>query len=101
MVVTDDLPYLGSISTIRFVDYRPLFGPAARALGFVDDVLGAADKIGVRDRLRAQPGGEDGRGQSLQAHVYGEAIARAHAYDRLRTLLGDGATARSRRACGS
>jgi hypothetical protein len=61
------------------VDYRPLFGPAARALGFIDDALPAAGKTGVRDRLRALPGGEE-RWQSLQAHVYGEAIAYAHAY---------------------
>jgi hypothetical protein len=68
------------------VDYRPLFVPAARALGFLDDAFASSDKTGVRDRLRALPGGEE-RWQRLQAHVYGEAIDAAHAYDGFERFL--------------
>jgi hypothetical protein len=67
------------------VDYRPLFAPAARTLGFAA-ALTSAGKTGIRDHLRALPGGEE-RWQQLQAHVYGEAIEEARAYDGFERFL--------------
>ena len=74
------------------VDYRPVFLPAAHALGLLDTAFGDADKTAIRDRLRAQPGGED-RWQLLQAHVYGVAIDMAPAYAGLERFIA-GARAR-------
>jgi len=61
------------------VDYRPVFLPAARALGLVGASFAADDKTELRDRLRALPDGE-ARWQQLQAHVYAVAIDAAPAY---------------------
>ncbi len=61
------------------VDYRPVFLPAARALGLIDATFAASGKTELRDRLRTMPDGER-RWQQLQAHVYGIAIASAPAY---------------------
>jgi hypothetical protein len=68
------------------VDYRPVFLPAAHALGLLDAGFSDADKTAIRDRLRAQPGGED-RWQLLQAHVYGTAIDTAPAYAGLERFI--------------
>ena len=70
------------------VDYRPVFLPAARELGFLDATFVIHDKTEIRDRLRALPDGE-GRWQRLQAHVYGVAIDAAPAYDGLERFLAE------------
>jgi hypothetical protein len=70
------------------VDYRPVFLPAARALGLVDASFAAHDKTEIRDHLRAQPGGEE-RWQQLQAHVYGVAIDAAPAYAGVERFIGE------------
>ena len=70
------------------VDYRPVFLPAARALGLVDAAFRADDKTELRDRLRAQPDGE-ARWQQLQAHVYGVAIGDAPAYAGLSRFIAE------------
>ena len=68
------------------VDYRPVFLHAARSLGLIDANFALEDKTAIRDRLRADDGGEL-RWQHLQAHVYGIAIAGAPAYAGLARFL--------------
>lgn len=70
------------------VDYRPVFLPAARALGLVDASFAAHAKTEIRDRLRASPGGEL-RWQQLQAHVYGVAIDGAPPYPGIERFIGE------------
>jgi hypothetical protein len=70
------------------VDYRPVFLPAARALGLVDANFAARDKTEIRDRLRALPGGEL-RWQQLQGHVYGVAIDKAPPYAGIERFIGE------------
>ena len=70
------------------VDYRPVFLPAARALGLVGAGFSGEDKTEIRDRLRALPDGET-RWQQLQAHVYGVAIDDAPAYAGIERVIGE------------
>ena len=76
------------------VDYRPVFLPAARALGLVGPAFAGDGKTEIRDRLRVLPDGEM-RWQQLQAHVYGVAIDGAPAYAGVERFI---ATARARGA---